>query len=332
MQKGYFLSRELLGLLGLAIVSLVFTSSTAFAALEPQAEVVVSVRDQKMALLRGGALVTKFPISTSRFGLGDSRGSYKTPLGRLRICEKIGDDLALGAVMKGRAATGEILPVNAKGRDPIVSRIMWLEGLEEQNRNAKARAIYIHGTPEEKNIGEAVSYGCVRMRSKDVISLYEQLEVGAFVTVIEGKLPRYKRYEAPKPEPIKPEVLIVSNNKPATPSAATTPTKGATDNKPAAAESAPPEKEQTASAATPKLARMTFPVGADRTSDEPRPGSPSSPHIAKTHVASAKTPTTFESVRWTGAGSTDHLRTLNESILDSGLSKMPGAPVQTAAN
>jgi lipoprotein-anchoring transpeptidase ErfK/SrfK len=76
------------------------------------------------------------------------------------------------------------LPVDAPGRDPIVTRILWLEGLEPQNQRAYDRYIYIHGTPEERNIGRPVSYGCVRMRSQDVIDLYERVGVGARVQIV----------------------------------------------------------------------------------------------------------------------------------------------------
>ncbi|MHA3774269.1 L,D-transpeptidase family protein [Verrucomicrobiota bacterium sgz303538] len=156
----------------------------------PSTEVIVSVADQQLALIREGELVAKFPISTSKFGLGDARGSYKTPLGKLRVCDKIGDNLAAGTVLKGRETTGEVLAVNAPGRDPIVTRILWLEGTEEQNRNARARAIYIHGTPEENRLGQPVSWGCIRMRSRDVIALYEQVSEGTSVTIIPERLPR----------------------------------------------------------------------------------------------------------------------------------------------
>jgi hypothetical protein len=89
--------------------------------------------------------------------------------------------------------------VNAPGRDPIVTRILWLEGLEEQNRNAKERGIYIHGTPEEKKIGEPVSWGCIRMRSKDVVELYDEIPLGVSVRIIAERLPRLRKYEPPKP-------------------------------------------------------------------------------------------------------------------------------------
>jgi hypothetical protein len=162
-------------------------------------EVLISIADQKMAVLHDGGLIKKYRISTSRFGTGDSMGSYKTPLGRLRICDKIGGDLDPGTVIKHRQATGEIIPVNAPGRDPIVTRIMWLEGLDDCNRNARTRGIYIHGTPEESHIGKPVSWGCIRMRSQDVIELYDELPPGTLVNIIPDRLPRLHKYEPPKP-------------------------------------------------------------------------------------------------------------------------------------
>lgn len=172
--------------------------------------VVISVADQKLAVLRDGGLIKKFPVSTSKFGSGDSFGSYKTPLGRLRVCDKVGDDLNPGAVLRQRQATGEILPVNSPGRDPIVTRILWLEGLEAQNANARNRGIYIHGTVEEKKIGEPVSYGCIRMRSKDVVEVFDEVPIDATVVIIAEKLPRFPKYSPPKPP-------IVAAAPPATP-------------------------------------------------------------------------------------------------------------------
>ena len=80
-------------------------------------------------------------------------------------------------------ATGEIVDPNAPGRDAIVSRVIWLRGKEGQNRGAHDRCIYIHGTPEERRIGKPVSFGCIRMRSKDVIALYDLLHIGMHVTI-----------------------------------------------------------------------------------------------------------------------------------------------------
>ncbi len=91
-----------------------------------------------------------------------------------------------GMVFKDRKPTGEILCPNTPGRDPIVTRILWLKGTESQNRNAYARYIYIHGTPEEKNLGKPKSYGCIRMSSADVAQLYERVGRGARVEIIEA--------------------------------------------------------------------------------------------------------------------------------------------------
>jgi len=167
----------------------------------PPCQVVISVRDQKLAVVRDGELVDRYPISTSRFGTGDNFSSYKTPLGELRVCDKIGEDLSPGAVIRHRSATGEVLPVNVPGRDPIVTRVIWLDGLEPQNRNARSRGIYIHGTPEERTIGMPTSWGCIRMRSKDVIKVFDELPIGAVVSIIPDKLPHMHRYEPPKPQP-----------------------------------------------------------------------------------------------------------------------------------
>lgn len=150
--------------------------------------VVVSVHDQKLALLEKGNLVATYPISTSKFGLGDRPGSFGTPLGELEIANKIGDGAPAGTVFKDRRRTGEVVGVNAPGRDPIVTRIIWLRGLEGRNRNAFGRDIYIHGTPEERNIGRPASYGCIRMRSVDIINLYSQVGQGAQVSIINSPL------------------------------------------------------------------------------------------------------------------------------------------------
>ncbi len=158
-------------------------------------ELVVSVPDQSMAVLRDGELLGKFPISTSKFGLGDEFGSYKTPLGEFKVCEKVGAGLPQGAVLQGRQATGEVLPPNARGRDPIVTRILWLEGTEPRNENARQRGIYIHGTAEEKRIGTAASYGCIRMRSRDVVKIFDWSELGCRVRIETGKLKPIVRAE-----------------------------------------------------------------------------------------------------------------------------------------
>jgi len=153
-----------------------------------QHHVVVSVRDQRLALLDHGTLVATYPVSTSKYGLGDWLGSCRTPLGKLEVAQKIGDGVPPGTVFKDRRRTGEIVQSDAPGRDPIVTRILWLRGRELQNANAFRRDIYIHGTPEERNIGLPVSYGCVRMRSEDVIKLYDIVGDGTQVKIVDAPL------------------------------------------------------------------------------------------------------------------------------------------------
>lgn len=156
----------------------------------PQNGVIISVKDQKMLLVRAGEPVKAYAVSTSKFGLGSTRGSKRTPLGRMEVARKIGGGAPSGAVFKSRKRTGEILRPNAPGRDPIVSRIIWLRGKQSSNRNTFARYIYIHGTPEERTIGHKASYGCIRMKSRDIIDLYRQLAVGSQVHIIRGSLRR----------------------------------------------------------------------------------------------------------------------------------------------
>jgi len=158
------------------------------AAPDTRHQIVVSARDQKLALLDRGNVMAIYPVSTSKFGLGDSRGSRFTPLGKLQIAEKIGGNAPPGTVFKSRRRTGEIVSANSPGRDPIVTRIIWLRGLEAQNANAFGRDIYIHGTPEEWKIGSRASYGCIRMRSADVIQLYNIVGIGAAVTIVDAPL------------------------------------------------------------------------------------------------------------------------------------------------
>src|SRR5207302_9885297 len=129
-----------------------------------------------------------YPVSTSKFGVGDFPGSSGTPLGQLEIAKKIGAGAPSGAVFKDRRMTGEIVPPDAPGRDPIVTRILWLRGREPQNALAYSRYIYIHGTPEERNIGRPASFGCVRMRSRDVIQLFDIVGWGARVTILNQPL------------------------------------------------------------------------------------------------------------------------------------------------
>jgi lipoprotein-anchoring transpeptidase ErfK/SrfK len=150
--------------------------------------IVVSVPDQTLALIDDGVVIARFPVSTSKFGLGDGSGTYATPLGAMAIASKIGANAPLGTVFKNRRPTGEVLRPNAPGRDPIVSRILWLRGLEKQNARAYSRNIYIHGTPEERFIGRPASFGCIRMRSRDVAQVFNSVGIGTRIEVANARL------------------------------------------------------------------------------------------------------------------------------------------------
>ncbi len=155
---------------------------SAFAAENPT--LVVSVPEQKLYVFdENGHKVASYRVSTSKFGIGDTRNSYTTPAGQLEVASKIGHGAESGAVFHGCRQTGEICPPNAPGRDPIVTRILRLRGLESQNASALSRGIYIHGTPDERHIGRPASYGCIRMKSRDVLELFEQVRPGTRVEI-----------------------------------------------------------------------------------------------------------------------------------------------------
>ena len=147
----------------------------------------ISVARQRLALKRGRKTERAFPISTSKYGVGSAGGSMKTPVGRFRIAEKIGADQPIGIAYKAR------VPVRAstdamKSHDLIMSRILWLDGLDRGNANTHARYIYIHGTNHEDQIGTPASHGCIRMRNADVAELFDLVEVGTPVVIVPPRL------------------------------------------------------------------------------------------------------------------------------------------------
>ena len=143
----------------------------------------ISVPEQRLDLISGEEILASYPVSTSRFGLGSEEGSMKTPLGKFKIGEKIGGDFPLGTIFRNRqplAPEEVVLPSD----DLIVSRILWLDGLEEQNANTRDRFIYIHGTNHEEEIGQPASHGCIRMKNDDLIALFDQVPLGAEVVIV----------------------------------------------------------------------------------------------------------------------------------------------------
>lgn len=196
----------------LLVTSLGAVAQAAFFA--PVREAIVSVPDQKIVVMEGTKKLATFPVSTSKYGTGDRHNSWSTPMGSLRVAQKIGDHVPPGGVFRRRQPTGEILQPNAPGRDPIVTRILWLTGNEPANRNAYERCIYIHGTTEEKFIGKPASFGCVRMKSKDVIVLYEMLSVGSQITIVPEKVQKaVATFAMAKLQPMQVGAVSISNPK-----------------------------------------------------------------------------------------------------------------------
>lgn len=143
----------------------------------------VSVTEQRLRLLEGEEEVASFPVSTSKFGLGTEEGSNHTPLGKFVVERKIGDDAEQGTIFKSREVAGQWKPGDEVEEDLVLSRILWLHGLEEENANTRGRYIYIHGTNDEEKIGQAASHGCIRMRNDDVVSLYAMVDEATVVMI-----------------------------------------------------------------------------------------------------------------------------------------------------
>lgn len=152
----------------------------------------ISVSHQRLDWLEQGRPVCSYPVSTARNGAGERCGSGCTPRGWHRIRAKIGGGAPVGTVFVGRRPTGEIydaeLAATHPERDWILTRILWLGGLEPGlNRYGKVdttwRYIYIHGSPDHSVTGEPQSHGCVRMRSGDLVELFERVAIGTRVLI-----------------------------------------------------------------------------------------------------------------------------------------------------
>ena len=154
--------------------------------------IVVKIDTQELFFLKKGLIQEKFSVSTSVYGTGSEENSFKTPLGKHVIGEKIGEDLPLGAILKGRNWTGAIANIIKESIDTefdvVTSRILWLNGLEKglnlgPGVDSKSRYIYIHGTIEEGLIGEPASNGCIRMYNSDVITLFDKVDTNTQVWI-----------------------------------------------------------------------------------------------------------------------------------------------------
>lgn len=146
---------------------------------------------QLLSCIRNSCSVNQsYPVSTSRYGLGQKQGSFQTPVGLHRIIEKIGDGEPSGRVFKARKATSLLCsPSDEVTEDDVItSRILRLQGLEPGlNHGGEVdsyeRYIYIHGTSDEAHIGQMASIGCVRMNNADIIEVFDQLEEGDLVLI-----------------------------------------------------------------------------------------------------------------------------------------------------
>jgi L,D-transpeptidase YbiS len=142
----------------------------------------ISIHDQRLTLRSGDEIVRSYPISSSRFGLGSEEGSMKTPTGQFCIGEKIGHELPENTIFQSRVALQPDDPLPPT-EDLVMSRILWLDGVEEHNANTRERFIYIHGTKHEDMIGTPASHGCIRMRNADVMELFTLVEKGTPVVI-----------------------------------------------------------------------------------------------------------------------------------------------------
>lgn len=149
----------------------------------PPLHLEVHIGSQTLSLVEGTRCLRQWPCSTSKFGIGFTEGSNKTPLGRFEIREKHGDGAPSGTIFKARQPVGLWQPGQETREDLVLTRILWLHGLERRNANTFQRYIYIHGTNDEHSIGRPASHGCVRLRNADVIELYDLAPVGMEVWI-----------------------------------------------------------------------------------------------------------------------------------------------------
>ena len=154
--------------------------------------ILISASKQSLLLRENNQQIAEYSISTSKYGLGESNGSYQTPRGRHTVRAMIGEGLPLNAVYVGRRFTGEIYSAELSeafpNRDWVLTRIIWLCGCEKGKnrlgqRDSMRRYIYIHGTPDSEPMGVPASHGCIRMRNVEVTDLYNRISHGCAVII-----------------------------------------------------------------------------------------------------------------------------------------------------
>jgi len=159
--------------------------------LDPLDKVVIQISRQRLSLFKNNRFIKSYPVSTSKYGIGNQFGSNKTPLGLHRIISKIGRNAPSGAIFKKRRNTSKIFKVykkKEKAVDLITTRILRLEGLEPginkgEGIDSFKRCIYIHGTPDEGLIGKPASHGCIRMKNRDIVGLFDLVKRDTLVKI-----------------------------------------------------------------------------------------------------------------------------------------------------
>ena len=157
----------------------------------PETYVSVNIELQELYLIKKNIIHLQFPVSTSKYGIGNLENSYKTPLGIHSIVSKIGSDAPVGRIFVDRIDTGKNWKPGMKEENLILTRILRLKGLEPginsgKNIDSYDRYIYIHGTSKEDRIGTPISHGCVCMRNNDIIKLYDSVKENAVVIINKG--------------------------------------------------------------------------------------------------------------------------------------------------
>lgn len=160
----------------------------------------ISIADQTLYGFRSDRLLVRLPVSTALNGVGERNGSGCTPRGLHQVRARIGAGLPLAAVLRGRRWTGEVwspeLHQQFPGRDWILTRILWLSGLEPgRNRLGSVdtfrRYIYLHGTPDTEPMGTPLSHGCIRLRNTDMLTLFERVPAHCQVRIDEAACPQW---------------------------------------------------------------------------------------------------------------------------------------------
>ncbi len=160
--------------------------------MNPAVRLEVSMNDQVLKVIEGDHCHRRFSISTAAKGMGFALGSYRTPTGRFRVIEKIGEGAESGTIFKNREPVGRWCCGDFTENDLVLTRILRLEGMDSENSNTLDRHIYIHGTNREDLIGQPASEGCIRLTNHEMIELFDLVEVGAELEVLAATQSRGK--------------------------------------------------------------------------------------------------------------------------------------------